>query len=104
MSIGDLRVSGEQSEPCRPESLQAGTFAPDSLANQNGRSNVPVTEPSAEVTGSQVVLEVRGLGVTFRKRGSVARVVEDISFKTHSGKTLAIVGESGPGSPSRPWR
>jgi len=48
------------------------------------------------------VLEVRGLGKTFRAGGLFGhggdnRAVDDVSFRLGDGETLAIVGESGSG-------
>jgi ABC-type glutathione transport system ATPase component len=46
------------------------------------------------------LLEVSGLAVEYRRgglRGSVNRVIEDVSFTIGQGQTLALVGESGSG-------
>ena len=43
------------------------------------------------------LLEVEGLGVSFRSRDGVARVVSDLSYHVDRGETLAVVGESGSG-------
>jgi peptide/nickel transport system ATP-binding protein len=43
------------------------------------------------------VLEISGLRVDFRARRSSVTALRDVSFKLHSGKTLALVGESGSG-------
>lgn len=43
------------------------------------------------------LLNVRDLGVAFRRDGVWTPVVEELSFDVHAGETLAIVGESGSG-------
>jgi len=43
------------------------------------------------------LLEVSGLGVEFRTRRGVARVLEDVSFALPRAGTLGLVGESGCG-------
>ncbi len=43
------------------------------------------------------VLDIRGLGVEFRTRRGIARVLDDVSFTLPRGATLGLVGESGCG-------
>ncbi len=43
------------------------------------------------------MLEVKNLKTYFRTPSGIARIVDDVSFKIPSGKTLALVGESGCG-------
>ncbi|NDC73919.1 ABC transporter ATP-binding protein [bacterium] len=43
------------------------------------------------------LLSVKGLGVEFRTRRGVARVLDDVGFELHRGQTLGVVGESGCG-------
>ena len=43
------------------------------------------------------VVDVRGLGVSFRTAGGIVKVVDDVSFGLSRGECLAIVGESGSG-------
>ncbi|TYB82087.1 ABC transporter ATP-binding protein [Maritimibacter fusiformis] len=43
------------------------------------------------------VLEVKGLGVTFRQDGQEIPAVRDVSFHIDKGETVALVGESGSG-------
>jgi oligopeptide/dipeptide ABC transporter ATP-binding protein len=43
------------------------------------------------------LLEVSGLRVRFRSRGSVVHAVQGIDFTVEPGQTLAIIGESGSG-------
>jgi oligopeptide/dipeptide ABC transporter ATP-binding protein len=51
------------------------------------------------VTGelSRPVLEVRDLSVRFRENDRETTVVDRLSYELHSGRTLAIIGESGSG-------
>ena len=52
---------------------------------------------SGEVTGNSAVLDVTDLRVEFDTHGGVVKAVRGASFSVRSGKTLAIVGESGCG-------
>jgi peptide/nickel transport system ATP-binding protein len=52
--------------------------------------------PHVDTSGGELILDVRGLGVSFHQTTPV-RVLEDISFHIKSGRTLGIVGESGSG-------
>ena len=44
-----------------------------------------------------VVLEVKGLNVSFRQDGRTIAAVRDVSFSVAKGETVALVGESGSG-------
>ncbi|SDC43032.1 ABC transporter ATP-binding protein [Belnapia rosea] len=44
-----------------------------------------------------MVLDIRGLAVTFRTDRGPLRAVDDLSFSVEAGRTLAVVGESGCG-------
>lgn len=46
---------------------------------------------------SDVILQVRGLGVDFATEDGTVHAVKDVSYDVKRGKTLAIVGESGSG-------
>jgi peptide/nickel transport system ATP-binding protein len=46
---------------------------------------------------SDLVLEVKHLGIGFAREGGLLRAVEDVSFQLCRGETLGIVGESGSG-------
>ena len=43
------------------------------------------------------LLEIRNLTVSFKTEAGKVTVVNDVSYAAHSGKTLAVVGESGCG-------
>ena len=43
------------------------------------------------------LLEVNGLGISFRTQRGILRVVDGVSFVLNAGECLAIVGESGSG-------
>ena len=45
------------------------------------------------------VLELEGLAVSFPNDGARMRVVDGVSFALDAGDTLALVGESGSGTP-----
>lgn len=53
--------------------------------------------PPSQPAPTAPVLEVRDLRTYFHTEYGVARAVDGISFSVNSGKTLAIVGESGCG-------
>jgi len=52
---------------------------------------------SASRPGSELVLSVQDLHVTFPTDDGLVRAVNGVSFDLHRGQTLAIVGESGSG-------
>ena len=59
-------------------------------------------EPFIHATPHEVLLHVRGLQVAYRSQSGffsnkLNAVVNDVDFRLHQGKTLAIVGESGSG-------
>ncbi len=54
-------------------------------------------ENSIDVGGAAPILGVRSLGVTFRSRNGQIDVVNELSYDVWSGRTLAIIGESGSG-------
>ncbi len=45
----------------------------------------------------EVLLDVRGLEVTFRNNGKKFRAVKDVNFQIYRGEKFALVGESGSG-------
>jgi len=61
--------------------------------------SAPVVSPSASGSPASLppLLSVQGLGVEFRTRRGVARVLDDVGFELHRGQTLGVVGESGCG-------
>jgi peptide/nickel transport system ATP-binding protein len=52
---------------------------------------------SAAPVATAPLLSVQGLGVEFRTRRGVARVLDDVGFELQRGQTLGVVGESGCG-------
>ena len=48
-------------------------------------------------TGSEPVLAIEGLTVSFGTSRGVAKVVDGVDWAVHRGETLAVVGESGSG-------
>ena len=53
--------------------------------------------PPVSPANAAPLLRVQGLGVEFRTRRGVARVLDDVGFELHRGQTLGVVGESGCG-------
>ena len=76
---------------------------PDAEVSDNLRSSNDSTSSSnGHVTGrghhaGDAVLEVRGLRVAFRGKGSTTEVVRGVDFQLERGRTLVVVGESGSG-------
>jgi len=56
-----------------------------------------VTVPRASMIDDDVVLTVTGLNVDLRTPKGVLRAVNNVSFEALSGRTLALLGESGCG-------
>src|SRR5690554_6440405 len=48
-------------------------------------------------TNAMALLDIADLSVHFHTRNGVVRAVDGISFSVESGRTLAIIGESGSG-------
>ena len=46
---------------------------------------------------SDILLETKGLKVSFRSDFGVSRAVDGVDFQVEKGKVLGIVGESGSG-------
>ena len=56
----------------------------------------PEAKPDG-MSGSQPLLEVKGLRTQFRTQDGTVKAVDDVSFYVMPGETLCIVGESGSG-------
>lgn len=54
-------------------------------------------EARPQPPATDAVLEIRGLDVTYRRRGHVVRAVEGVDLTIAEGRMLALVGESGSG-------
>jgi ABC-type dipeptide/oligopeptide/nickel transport system ATPase component len=58
----------------------------------------PAANPSAQhTTGSDVLLDVKGLKTYFYTDEGVVKSVDGVTFHLKRGETLAVVGESGSG-------
>ncbi len=58
--------------------------------------SVPAAAPGT-APGGAPLLEVRGLGVTYRGGGQEVRAVRGVGFSLQAGQTLGVAGESGSG-------
>ncbi len=56
-----------------------------------------VTEPTEVAVQASDVLAVRGLSVSYRRRGRTMRVVSDVDLTIRRGEAYGLVGESGCG-------
>ena len=46
---------------------------------------------------TEIAIEARNIGVSFKVDGGQIEAVRDVSFTLHKGQTIALVGESGSG-------
>ena len=46
---------------------------------------------------TDIVMDARNIGVSFKVDGGMIEAVRDVSFRLHRGQTIALVGESGSG-------
>ncbi|MFE6829176.1 ABC transporter ATP-binding protein [Streptomyces sp. NPDC057690] len=53
--------------------------------------------PAGEARSTAPLLEIRDLHVEFHTRDGVAKAVNGVDYRVHSGETLAVLGESGSG-------
>lgn len=91
-------------EPREPYTRQlASAFPtigdPASRMNPVSRRERPARPPVAERHGmtDDVLLEAKGLNVTYRTGKATVRAVRDVDLTIHSGEILALVGQSGSG-------
>ena len=56
-----------------------------------------LTSTAASVAGSEPVLAIQDLSVSFRGRSGENQALKGISFNIHQGEIVAVVGESGSG-------
>jgi peptide/nickel transport system ATP-binding protein len=87
------------------QGVRCHLFEPDAMAAPTGLPEVaaPGTVPAAALPGA-AILTVRELRMhfpirrgVFRRTGGYVRAVDGVSFEIGSGRTLALVGESGCG-------
>jgi peptide/nickel transport system ATP-binding protein len=52
---------------------------------------------NAMATGTEPILDIKGLRTVFRVRGGAITAVNDLDLVVHPGETVALVGESGSG-------
>jgi peptide/nickel transport system ATP-binding protein len=58
---------------------------------------MPLTPIEAEMMTTDIVMDARNIGVSFKVDGGMIEAVRDVSFRLHRGQTIALVGESGSG-------
>ena len=67
------------------------------MSTTTAPSPPPDAAPPRAAGDADVVLDVRGLRTCFDVEGGTVRAVDGVSLRARSGRTLAIVGESGCG-------
>jgi peptide/nickel transport system ATP-binding protein len=58
---------------------------------------MPLTPIEALTMTTDIVMDARNIGVSFKVDGGMIEAVRDVSFRLHRGQTIALVGESGSG-------
>ena len=66
-------------------------------AEPPGLGDVPVSGRSPSGTAAEPMVEVVGVGKTYRGRAHELRALEDVSFNVERGQFVSIVGQSGCG-------
>lgn len=105
MRDGDLVEVGDAYEVCtdpqHPYTRQLAEAFP-TIGDPASRLN-PVSRrtdaagPGARVLSDEVVLEARGVTVTYHGRGKSLAAVKDVNLSLRRGEILALVGQSGSG-------
>jgi len=67
---------------------------PNTPGTDEDLSTTPSTDPDP---GEGAALEIRGLSVSYRTRGSTVPAVRDVDLDVRPGEVTAVVGESGSG-------
>ena len=67
---------------------------PNTPGTDEDLSTTPSTDPDP---GEGTALEIRGLSVSYRTRGSTVPAVRDVDLDVRPGEVTAVVGESGSG-------
>jgi len=105
MRDGELLEVGESLQVClEPEHPYTRQLAdafptigdPASRLNPVTRRERPAHEHEQGMT-DEVLLEAKGLNVTYHGRGSALRAVKNVDLEVHRGEILALVGQSGSG-------
>ena len=105
MRDGELLEVGESLQVClEPEHPYTRQLAdafptigdPASRLNPVTRRERPAHEREQGMT-DEVLLEAKGLNVTYHGRGSALRAVKNVDLEVHRGEILALVGQSGSG-------
>jgi ABC-type glutathione transport system ATPase component len=65
-------------------------------ASRRERATAPTAETSPGMS-DEVLLEARGLNVTYHGRGEALRAVKNVDLRVRRGEILALVGQSGSG-------
>lgn len=70
------------------------------VASKNN-AYAPAIRLDADDRKDNAIIDARNIAVIFKVEHGTVEAVKDISFQLYRGETIAIVGESGSGNPSR---